>query len=166
MLSLAKAREPHFGSLGQSEMCNEEDNMPEPMPSILLVEDDEIDIEVIRRVFEKCRIANPLYVARNGVSALQMLRGEEAYDAVRRPCVILLDLNMPRMSGLEFLDHLRQDADLKDSVVFVLTTSNNDRDRMASYAKHVAGYLLKADADDGFSQFVRELRPVLRFLDN
>lgn len=140
--------------------------MPEPMPSILLVEDDEVDVEAIRRVFSKRRIANPLYVAHDGLTALRMLHGEDNFNAVRKPCVVLLDLNMPRMNGLEFLDHLRHDADWKDSVVFVLTTSNNDRDRMASYAKHVAGYLLKADADDEFSQLVRELRPVLRFLDN
>lgn len=140
--------------------------MSNPIPSILLVEDDEVDIEVIRRLFDKRRIANPLYVAHDGASALQMLRGEEAYDPVRRPYVILLDLNMPRMNGLDFLDHLRRDADLKDSVVFVLTTSNSDRDRLASYAKFVAGYLLKSDADDEFNQLVRELRPVLRFLDN
>lgn len=104
--------------------------MSNPIPSILLVEDDEVDIEVIRRLFEKRRIANQLYVAHDGASALQMLRGEEAYDPVRRPYVILLDLNMPRMNGLDFLDQLRRDADLKDSVVFVLTTSNSDRDRM------------------------------------
>lgn len=140
--------------------------MLEPMPSILLVEDDEVDVEAIRRVFSKRRIANPLYVAHDGLAALRMLHGEDNFNAVRKPCVVLLDLNMPRMNGLEFLDHLRRDADWKDSVVFVLTTSNNDRDRMASYAKHVAGYLLKADADDEFSQLVRELRPVLRFLDN
>ncbi len=140
--------------------------MSNPIPSILLVEDDEVDVEAIRRAFAKRHVANPLYVARNGVSALQMLRGEEAYDAVRRPCVILLDLNLPRMNGLEFLEQLRRDTDLKDSVVFVLTTSNSDRDRTASYAKYVAGYLLKSDGDEEFSQLVRELRPVLQFLDN
>ena len=140
--------------------------MSNPIPSILLVEDDEVDVEAIRRVFAKRGVANPLYVARNGVSALQMLRGEEAYEIVRRPCVILLDLNLPRMNGLDFLDQLRRDTDLKDSVVFVLTTSNSDRDRFAACAKYVAGYLLKTDGDDDFSQLVRELRPVLRFLDN
>lgn len=140
--------------------------MSEPVPSILLVEDDEIDVEAIRRVFAKRRVANPLYVAHDGVAALQLLRGESHSDAIPQPCVILLDLNMPRMNGLEFLDHLRRDERLKDCVVFVLTTSNSDRDRTASYAKYVAGYLLKADADEEFSQLVRELRPVLRFLDH
>lgn len=140
--------------------------MSNPIPSILLVEDDDVDIEAIRRAFAKRRVANPLHVAHDGASALQMLHSEDNSEAVGRPCVILLDLNLPRMSGLEFLDHLRRDADLKDSVVFVLTTSNSDRDRAASYAKYVAGYLSKADADEEFSQLVRELRPVLRFLDN
>ena len=140
--------------------------MPDQMPSILLVEDDEVDVEAIRRVFAKRRVANPLHVAHDGVAALRMLHGEDNEVAVNQPCVILLDLNLPRMNGLEFLDQLRRDADWKDSVVFVLTTSNSDRDRLASHAKYVAGYLLKADADEEFSQLVRELRPVLRFLDN
>ena len=140
--------------------------MPNLMPSILLVEDDEVDVEAIRRVFAKRRVANPLHVAHDGVDALRMLHGEDNSDAIGRPCVILLDLNLPRMSGLEFLDELRRDTDWKDSIVFVLTTSNSDRDRLASYAQHVAGYLLKADADEEFTQLVRELRPVLRYLDN
>lgn len=140
--------------------------MPEFMPSILLVEDDEVDVEAIRRVFEKRRVANPLHVAHDGAAALEMLHGDGASQPINRPCVILLDLNMPRMNGLEFLERLRADSDLKDTVVFVLTTSNSDRDRVAAYAKYVAGYLLKANADEEFSQLIRDLRPVLRFLDN
>ena len=97
---------------------------------------------------------------------MRMLHGEEDDVTVRQPCVILLDLNLPRMNGLEFLDQLRRDAEWKDSVVFVLTTSNSDRDRVASQAKYVAGYLLKSETDEEFNQLVRDLRPVLRFLDN
>ncbi len=138
--------------------------MPEVMPSILLVEDDEVDAEAIRRMFAWRNIANPLYVAPDGVTALQMLHGEDQ-TAIGQPCVILLDLNLPRMNGIEFLDKLRCDPQLKDSVVFVLTTSNSDYDRVVTNSKYVAGYLLKSEADEDYSQLFRYLRPVLRFGD-
>lgn len=139
--------------------------MPDVLPSILLVEDDEVDVEAICRLFAQRRVANRLFVASDGVDALRMLHGEDNY-AVTQPCVILLDLNLPRMSGLEFLDELRRDAQLKDTVVFVLTTSNRDDDRIVANSKYVAGYLLKSDADADFSQLMRYLRPVLRFSEN
>lgn len=139
--------------------------MPDVMPSILLVEDDEVDVEAIRRLFAWRNIANPLYVAPDGVAALQMLHGE-AQSTIEQPCVILLDLNLPRMNGIEFLDELRRDAQWKDSVVFVLTTSNRDYDRLVTNSQYVAGYLLKSEADADYSQLFRCLRPVLRFADN
>lgn len=140
--------------------------MPEAMPSILLVEDDEVDVEAIRRLFAQHKIANRLHVASDGVAALAMLHGENNYGTIQRPCVILLDLNLPRMNGIEFLDRLRRDPHWKDCVVFVLTTSNRDYDRVVANSKYVAGYLLKSDADADFSQLIRELRPVLRFSEN
>ncbi len=140
--------------------------MVSPLPSILLVEDDDVDVEAIRRVFEKRRIANPLLVAPDGIAAMKMLHGEGDTAPIQPPFVILLDLNLPRMNGIEFLNALREDARLKDSIVIVLTTSNSDRDQIAAHAKSVAGYLLKSDLDEEFSRLVRELRPVLRFLDN
>lgn len=139
--------------------------MSDVIPSILLVEDDEVDVEAIRRLFVRQHVANRLYVAPDGNTALRMLHGEDNYG-VTQPCVILLDLNLPRMSGLEFLDELRRDAKLKDSVVFVLTTSNRDYDRIVANSRYVAGYLLKSDADADFSQLIRHLRPVLRFAEN
>ncbi|MFM9961179.1 MAG: response regulator [Planctomycetaceae bacterium] len=139
--------------------------MTSAMPSILLVEDDEVDVEAIRRLFARQHIANPLYVASDGVAALRMLHGED-HSEMPQPCVIVLDLNLPRMTGIEFLDELRRDAQLKDSVVFVLTTSNSDYDRVVTHSKYVAGYLLKSDADADYSQLIRSLRPVLRFAEN
>lgn len=139
--------------------------MSDVLPSILLVEDDEVDVEAIRRLFARRNIANPLHVAPDGVVALRMLHGDDNVS-VPRPYVILLDLNLPRMSGIEFLDELRRDAQLKDSIVFVLTTSNRDYDRVVTNSKNVAGYLLKSDADADFSQLLRHLRPVLRFSEN
>lgn len=139
--------------------------MPSVTPSILLVEDDEVDVEAIRRLFARRNITNPLHIAHDGVAAMQMLHGE-LDPAVTQPCVILLDLNLPRMSGLEFLDELRRDTELKDVVVFVLTTSNRDYDRIVANTKFVAGYLSKSDADADYSQLIRSLRPVLRFSEN
>jgi len=113
--------------------------------NILLVEDDEIDVMNVRRAFKKSNITNPLYIASNGLEALDMLRGKEgqppAIPSDRR--LILLDLNMPKMGGIEFLNELRTDENLRLTPVVVLTTSNQDQDRVEAYNLNVAGYLLK-----------------------
>jgi CheY-like chemotaxis protein len=108
--------------------------------NILLVEDDEVDVMNVRRAFERNHITNPLYVAGNGVEALEMLRSG-AVPADRR--MVLLDLNMPRMNGIEFLKELRSDDLLRPLPVVVLTTSDDERDRVEAYNLNVAGYLLK-----------------------
>jgi CheY-like chemotaxis protein len=108
--------------------------------NILLVEDDEVDVMNVRRAFAKNHIANPLFVAANGVEALELLRGG-AVPRERR--MVLLDLNMPQMNGIEFLRELRRDPDLHVTPVVVLTTSNDERDRIEAYDLNVAGYLLK-----------------------
>ena len=114
--------------------------MNDKMLNILLVEDDQVDIMNVKRAFDKNRITNPLYVAANGLDALEMLRAN-AVPADRR--LILLDLNMPKMSGIEFLRELRADAALSSTPVVVLTTSNDERDKIDAYNLNVAGYLLK-----------------------
>ena len=114
--------------------------MQDKMLNILLVEDDQIDVMNVRRAFDKNRILNPLYVAADGVDALGMLR-DGKLPAERR--IVLLDLNMPRMNGIEFLRELRKDPDLTHTPVVVLTTSNDERDRIEAYNFNVAGYLLK-----------------------
>ena len=110
---------------------------------ILLVDDDEVDVMNVQRAFKKNNITNPLYVASNGLEALDMLRdiGPKRIPGERR--VILLDLNMPKMNGLEFLRELREDPDLKPLTVVVLTTSDDERDRVEAYNLNVAGYILK-----------------------
>jgi CheY-like chemotaxis protein len=108
--------------------------------NILLVEDDEVDVMNVRRAFERNRIANPLHVAPDGIEALRMLRANEVPRDRR---LILLDLNMPRMSGIEFLRELRADAELALTPVVVLTTSDDERDKINAYNLNVAGYLLK-----------------------
>ena len=113
--------------------------------NILLIEDDEVDIMNVQRAFKKGNILNPLFIARNGLEALDMLRGTEEESPVvpQERRLILLDLNMPRMGGIEFLEHLRRDESLKSIPVVVLTTSNQDRDLVEAYNFNVAGYLLK-----------------------
>jgi CheY-like chemotaxis protein len=112
----------------------------EKVLNILLVEDDQVDVMNVKRAFDKNRITNPLFVAGNGVEALEMLRGGGVPSSRR---MILLDLNMPRMNGIEFLKELRQDANLHNIPVVVLTTSNDERDKIEAYNFNVAGYLLK-----------------------
>jgi hypothetical protein len=115
------------------------------MLNILLVEDDQVDVMTVQRAFKKGNINNPLYVAGNGLEALAMLRGESGQPSViptdRR--IILLDLNMPKMNGLEFLQEMRADTTIKHIPVVILTTSNEERDRLQAYQLNVAGYILK-----------------------
>jgi CheY-like chemotaxis protein len=112
--------------------------------SILLVEDDDIDRMVVQRAFAKNNILNPLHIARDGQEALDMLRGNgEKPKLTPYPKIMLLDINMPRMNGLELLDEIRKDAHLKTISVFVLTTSKDDQDRLRAYQNNVAGYILK-----------------------
>jgi CheY-like chemotaxis protein len=114
--------------------------MAERVLNILLVEDDEVDVMNVRRAFERNNVSNPLYVAGNGLEALEMLRGNEI---PRERRLILLDLNMPKMNGIEFLQALRADPELQSLPVVVLTTSNDDQDKIDAYNFNVAGYLLK-----------------------
>ena len=108
--------------------------------NILLVEDDEVDVMNVRRAFRQFHIMNPLFVASDGVDALSMLRSG-GVPAERR--LVLLDLNMPRMNGIELLRELRSDPSLNATPVVVLTTSDDERDRIEAYNLHVAGYLVK-----------------------
>lgn len=108
--------------------------------NILLVDDDEVDVMTVKRAFQKANITNRLFVASNGVEALEMLRSGAIPNSRR---LVLLDLNMPRMNGLEFLREVRNDPALASLTVVVLTTSNEDRDRVDAFQLNVAGYLLK-----------------------
>ena len=108
--------------------------------NILLVEDDEVDVMNVQRAFKKNNIANPLFLASNGLEGLDLLRGN---TIPRDRRIILLDLNMPKMNGIEFLRELRRDPALNLTPVIVLTTSNDERDRIEAYNLNVAGYILK-----------------------
>ncbi len=117
--------------------------MDERRLNILLVEDDELDVMNVQRAFKKNNVVNPLYVAGNGVEALEMLRGQREPHVPRERRLILLDLNMPKMGGIEFLKELRADPELRATTVVVLTTSDEERDKVKAYDLNVAGYILK-----------------------
>ncbi|KIE21964.1 chemotaxis protein CheY [Vibrio sinaloensis] len=123
--------------------------------SLLLVEDDDIDAMGIERAHQALKLLNPMFRARDGVEALELLRK----GMVSSPYIVLLDLNMPRMSGLEFLQEVRDDEDLRSMVVFVLTTSNSGEEICAAYKKNIAGYIVKSSVTQDFNH-------VLSFLDN
>ena len=124
----------------------------------LLVEDDLVDVMNVKRAFKKNNINNPLFVAENGAEALEMLRGEKNTELVKSPPrIILLDLNMPRMGGIEFLKELRADEKLKNISVFVMTTSNEDNDKVEASRLNVAGYILKPLSMESFINAVSTL---------
>jgi CheY-like chemotaxis protein len=130
--------------------------------TVLLVDDDEIDREVVKRAFRAHQIASPIVMAEDGERALAILRSAESDGGIRRPFLVLLDLNMPRMGGLEFLDHLRKDEVLHDSIVFILTTSEAERDKQAAYQRHAAGYLCKSNLGRGFSDLAEVVQHYTR----
>ena len=129
----------------------------EKMLNILLVEDDQVDVMNVKRAFDKNRIGNPLYVAEDGIRALEILRSTEMPRDRR---IVLLDLNMPRMNGIEFLKALREDPALHMTPVVVLTTSDDERDKINAYDLNVAGYLLKPVT---FSNFVEVMAALNKY---
>jgi CheY-like chemotaxis protein len=121
---------------------------------LLLVEDDEGDARAIERAFRKARIATHILRAVDGIEALEMLRGLNGRVKIPSPCILLLDLNMPRMSGLQTIKAIREDKELHKTIVFVLTTSKNDADKLAAYNLNVAGYIVKETAGRDFLTLV------------
>lgn len=122
---------------------------------ILIVDDDEIAVEIIRRGIARSSLNTSVRVAYDGEEALRMLRETAAAGGNPSRTLVLLDLNMPRMNGFEFLSELRTDPDLHKTLVFVLTTSDAHSDRDAVYQHNVVGYLLKQDAGENFSGHLR-----------
>ncbi|AGP41033.1 MULTISPECIES: response regulator [Sorangium] len=137
-------------------------SVEEKLLNILLVEDDEVDVMNVRRAFKRNNISNPLWVAGNGVEALEMLRSG-SIPVERR--LILLDLNMPKMNGIEFLRELRADPDLVATSVVVLTTSNDDRDKVGAFNLNVAGYLLKPVTFLSFVELMAALNKYWRLVE-
>ena len=121
---------------------------------ILLAEDDLIDEKAFFRAIKKLRITNPVTVARDGVEAWEILKGSHGKAPLPRPYLLVLDINMPRMNGLGLLERIRDDAELHDSIVFMLTTSSDEEDRIEAFNLNAAGYMLKSDLGNSFVKAV------------
>jgi len=122
--------------------------------NILLVEDDEIDVKAFRRAFKKLNITNPLHVESDGVHAFEYLDKCLSEKSDETPNLLVLDINMPRMNGLELLKKIRTDERMRSLIVFMLTTSNDEGDKFEAYNLNVAGYMLKTDMGSGFQRAV------------
>jgi len=120
--------------------------------SILLVEDDDVAAEAVTRSLDRNGVRFPVTWVQDGIEALTVLRGQSRGLRAERPRIILLDLNMPRMNGFEFLAALRADRTLQTEVVFVLTTSDADEDRTRAYHEQIAGYMVKSAVGPQFAK--------------
>jgi len=120
---------------------------------VLLVEDDDVDAMTVRRALKDLNVTNPLARTTNGEEALAYLKNNEN----KKPCIILLDLNMPRMNGIEFLQVIKLDDKLRKIPIVVLTTSREERDKIDSFKLGVAGYMLKGIDYKGFVEIVRTI---------
>ena len=125
--------------------------------SILMVEDDSVERMAIMRAFEIAKIINPVFVAADGIEALEILRHQVPGRRLEKPYLVMLDINMPRMNGFEFLAAIKDDPELKDTLVFVLSTSSRDIERMKANGLNVAGYMVKSTAGDDFKRIVSML---------
>ncbi|MDG1462829.1 MAG: response regulator [Gammaproteobacteria bacterium] len=122
---------------------------------ILLVEDDRVDVKAFQRAMKKLKIANPIHVCRDGVEAYDYLEDSFQGDPLEAPSLTVLDINMPRMNGIELLEKIRQNKRMRHLVVFMLTTSNDDQDKFDAYNLNVAGYMLKSDMGNSFIKAVK-----------
>ena len=122
--------------------------------TIFLVEDDDVDAKAVQRSFVKAKIQNPVVRAVDGLEALEILKGTSEKPKLEHPYLLLVDINMPRLNGIELIEALRSDEALRSAVVFVLTTSKRDEDRMAAYNLNVAGYIVKQNAGEDFLKLV------------
>lgn len=120
---------------------------------ILLIEDDNVDVMTVERVFRDLKIANQLVSTSNGEQALEYLRS----NGNKKPCVILLDLNMPKMNGTEFLKIIKTDESLKKIPVVVLTTSSQQQDVIESFDLGAAGYMVKSVDYEKFVDTIKKI---------
>ena len=110
---------------------------------ILLAEDDDGDAKAVRRAFDRAGIPAAIIRAIDGLEALHILRGEEGLARIEPPFIVLTDLNMPRMNGIDLLRTMRADPRLRGHVVFLLTTSSREEDKLLAYDLNVCGYMVK-----------------------
>ena len=127
---------------------------------ILLVEDNKGDVGLIEEVFEEAKIRNNLHVAEDGEEAMLYLQGEGKFLGSPRPDLILLDLNLPKKDGREVLREIKEDSNLKNIPVVVLTTSNSEKDILGAYGLHANAYITKPL---DFDQFIKVVESIGNF---
>ncbi len=127
--------------------------------TFLIIDDDQISVMAVQRAIRKLGLPYRTCVARDGIEALNILKGEEGLAAVKPPYIVLLDINMPRMNGHEFLYEVREDSRLRNSLIFILSTSDTNEDVENAFTQNVAAYLLKGDMFD-------DILSKVKFVDN
>ncbi|MEM6343571.1 MAG: response regulator [Bacteroidota bacterium] len=121
--------------------------------TILLVDDDKVDVMTVKRAVKKLNILNPIQVAANGEEAISYLSDPQQ----AMPGLILLDINMPRMNGIEFLKVREKNKSYKQIPVIMLTSSREDQDRLESFQHSIAGYMIKPV---NFPQFLNMMETI------
>ena len=139
--------------------------MPEEM-TILLVEDNDLDIELFKRGLKRFGISHPLVIARDGEEALRILDVNLNEQTIAHPFVVLLDINMPRMNGHEFLEAIRASEEFKSLRVFVFTTSENKKDVDLAYQQNVSGYIVKPNSSAELVEVLRRLHEFWRLCED
>lgn len=137
--------------------------MPLSTVHLVVIEDDDVDVESVVRSLNRNGIFGEITVFRDGLEALQTLQRQPT-TLSSRPLLILLDLDLPRLNGFEFLDALRSDPRLRGATVFVLTLSDRTEDKLAAYDRQVAGYLLKSTLGENFALLPKLLRSYCRLV--
>ncbi len=135
---------------------------PDKDVTLLLVDDDDVDVMGVERALKKLKIGNPIVRARDGVEGLSKVR---ECTLARRPFLVLLDLNLPRLNGLEVLAEIRKDPALSSTVVFVLTTSKAEEDKAMAYQNNIAGYIIKSQVGDGVMRAMEMLHGYWRVVE-
>src|SRR5580704_97256 len=125
--------------------------------SVLLVDDDPGDVLLVREAFEDNKVGNLLFVVNDGVEAMRYVRGEGAHSGAMRPDLILLDLNLPRKSGIEVLAEIKGDPSLSTIPVIVLTTSEAEEDIVGAYKLHANAYITKPVDFEQFTRIVHQI---------
>ena len=124
----------------------------------MIIDDDVIDIKDMQRTFKKNNIDNPLHIATNGLEALNKLLGLNGEKKIMpTPQIIILDINMPKMNGIEFMKNIRANKQLKSLLIFIFTTSNSEKDKMEAYNLNVAGYIVKPFQVSQFMEIISSL---------
>ena len=131
----------------------------------LIVDDDKISVMAMQRAMRKLKIVNENHVCTDGQHALEFLQAQTAKNVELPPVIVMLDLNMPRMGGLEFLDAVRSDPKLSRVVVFVFTTSDTPDDVRCAYDRHVAGYIVKDNPSETFAEALNMLETYARIVE-